>query len=216
MRRGVVCATVVGLAVLMAAPAHAHAGIDHTAPRDGSVMTKAPSVITVTFDEAVDLDEAWLTGPSGAKVSSTARVSGASVIITPSATLPTGPCAASWRVTSDDGHQVTGTLAFVVGHAPATGPSQGLALSPPLSARLSGSSPGVLTLTLDPSVSSGEIMWTSGTVTEPITWRVTRQAGRTVATGVLPVSGAWSLRAALIRRDGSVLVTSGTATLRPR
>ena len=50
MRRGVVVVAVVALALVGAAPAHAHAGVDHTTPRNGSVVATAPSTITVTFD----------------------------------------------------------------------------------------------------------------------------------------------------------------------
>lgn len=223
MRRGAVVITVAALAALAtltslaalgAQPALAHAGVDHTAPRNGAVIATAPAAIVVTFDEPVQLDSARLTGSSGAQLPSTARVAGASIVITPASRLPRGPIAASWKATSDDGHQVTGTIAFVVGPAPRTGSPLVLSLSPALPATLSGGAPGPLTLDLGPTISRGDVTWTSADVPEPISWTVHRQSGRAVARGVLPSAGAWTMTAALIRRDGSVVVTTGTAVLR--
>jgi methionine-rich copper-binding protein CopC len=219
MRRGVVLLAVAVLAVAQfavagAAPASAHAGVDHTAPRNGSVLAVAPSTVTVTFDEPVDVDSAWLTGPSGARLPSTARTAGASIVITPSTPLPRGPIAASWKVTSDDGHTVTGSIAFIIGKAPATGPAQALALTPALPARLSGSSPGPLTLTFGTALSAGEVSWTTATMSEPMTWSVSRKGRSSVATGVLPLAGVWTMKASLVRADNSIVVTTGTVTLK--
>lgn len=210
----VALAAVAQLAVVGAAPASAHAGVDHTAPRNGSVLVSAPSTVAVTFDEPVELDSAWLTGPSGARLPSTARAAGASIVITPSTTLPRGPIAASWKVISDDGHMVGGSIAFIIGKAAATGPAQSLALTPALPARLSGSSPGPLTLTFGTALSGGEVTWTSAAVSEPITWSVSRKGRSSVATGVLPLAGVWTMKASLVRADNSIVVTSGTATLK--
>ena len=202
------------VAVLWATPASAHAGVDHTAPRNGSVLAVAPSTVTVTFDEPVDVDSAWLTGPSGVRLPSTARTAGASIVITPSTTLPRGSITASWKVTSDDGHMVSGSIAFIIGKAPSTGPAQSLALTPALPARLSGSSPGALTLTFGTALSAGEVSWTSATVSEPITWSVSRKGRSSVATGVIPLAGVWTMKASLVRADNSVVVTTATITLR--
>ena len=214
MRRGVVLVAVVALALVGAAPAHAHAGVDHTTPRNGSVVATAPSTITVTFDEPVSLDSASLTGPSGAQLPSTARVAGAAVVITPSGALPRGPIAASWRVTSDDGHQVTGSIAFIIGKPPKTGRPQNVTLMPALPARMSGDAPGLLQLTFGAALSGGQVTWTSASVSEPITWTVSRKAKFAVAAGVLPLPGVWTVKASLIRADNSVVVTSGTVTLK--
>jgi len=216
MRRGVVLvalATLVVLEISGAAPAFAHAGVDHTTPRNGTVVATAPSTVTVTFDEPVDLTTARLTGPSGASVPSTARVAGASIVITPSGALPRGPITASWQAASDDGHTITGSIAFIIGKAPAAGVPQNLALSPALPARLSGSNAGLLTLTFGTPLSGGQVTWTSTAVPEPITWTVSRRSGKSVATGVLPLAGAWNMKASLIRADNSIVVTSGTVTL---
>jgi hypothetical protein len=120
----------------------------------------------------------------------------------------------SWKVTSDDGHTVTGSTAFIIGKAPATGPAQLLALTPALPARLSGSSAGLLTLTFGTALSAGEVSWTTATMSEPITWSVSRKGRTSVATGVLPFAGVWTMKASLVRADNSIVVTSGAVTLK--
>ncbi len=113
----------IGAGLLLAAPAEAHATVVTSTPADGSRLTKAPSSVTITFDESVGLggigylhvtngsgtrvDAGVATHPAGDATKVTDRlVSG----------LGNGTYTASFRVISADSHPVAGTIAFVVGN----------------------------------------------------------------------------------------------------
>ncbi len=133
-------AGVVLLAALAAGPADAHAVLVSTNPVDGANLGAAPSRLTLTFDEAVDVgstvvrlfDEAGRGLVVGEPVS--APVAGAEEATSIEAALPalsTGRYLIRWQsVTSDDFHPVDGALTFGVGEdvqAAGTPPSRGLA-----------------------------------------------------------------------------------------
>lgn len=218
MRRAVAA---VGAAVLVGAmalsnavPASAHAEVESSSPRNGAVVPTPPTQVRVTFGEDVTLDSARLVGPTGSALASAASIDGAVLTITPKAALPRGPITAAWHVVSDDGHPVSGAIAFVVGSAPRTGPAQRLTAFPRVPTTLSGTRPGALTLTLGTSGVGSDVEWTSPSVPEPITWRLSRD-GRTVAgRGVLPVAGTWSFTATVVKKGGAAVVVTGTAVLR--
>lgn len=211
----VVAAVCLGAASLVAAvPAAAHAEVESSTPRNGAVVRTAPSAVTVRFGEAVTLDSARLLGADGSTLPATAMVDGAVLTITPKAPIPSGPVTAAWHIVSDDGHPVSGAIAFVVGPAPRTARAQTLTVFPHVAARLSGSRPGVLTLTLATRGVGSDVEWTSASVPEPITWKLARD-GKTVAgRGVLPLPGTWSFTATVLKKNGAVVIVKGTATLR--
>ncbi len=218
MRRAVaavLAAALIGVgAVSSAAPASAHAEVESSTPRNGAVVRTGPSAVTVRYGEDVTLESAGLIGPSGAKVPSSAAIDGAVLTITPASPMPRGPVTATWHIVSDDGHPVTGAIAFVVGAAPVTGRAQTPTAFPHVGVRLSGSRPGILTLTIRTPGVGSEVEWTSPAVPEPITWRL-GQDGRTVAgRGVLPLPGTWSYTATVLKKGGAVVIVKGTATLR--
>jgi len=112
----VVGALTAGLAVLVAPSASAHDQLVSTDPADGSTVDVAPDHVTLTFeDPAVAIGTVIeVVGPDGSVVSS-----GAPQLVDSDVTqaitaqdLPAGKYAVTWRVTSPDGHVVSGDFAF--------------------------------------------------------------------------------------------------------
>jgi methionine-rich copper-binding protein CopC len=102
--------------------AQAHNVLVGTSPTGGSILAVGPVQVTLTFDQpalAVGT-EVIVTGPAGQEQS------GAAVLVdnTVSEHLrpgsPAGQYTVAWRVTSADGHPVSGTFSFT-----ATSPSPG-------------------------------------------------------------------------------------------
>lgn len=105
-----------------AAAAQAHDILVGTSPADGSTEKVVPAQVTLTFDQpalAVGTD-IIVTGPSGQVQS------GAAVLVDNTVTehlqpgSPAGRYTVIWRVTSNDGHPVSGKFTFT-----ATSPSSG-------------------------------------------------------------------------------------------
>jgi methionine-rich copper-binding protein CopC len=105
-----------------ATAAQAHNILVGTSPADGSIAKVVPAQVTLTFNEpALALGtEIIVTGPAGQEQS------GAAVLVNNTVTehlqpgSPAGPYAVLWRVTSADGHPVSGKFSFT-----ATSPSPG-------------------------------------------------------------------------------------------
>ena len=122
----VLLALVAGAAALVlgAGPAAAHNTLRSTNPADGSSLDTAPASVVLTFDEpAIALGtQVVVTGPSGAVSSGAPRLVDASVTQDLQPGAPAGRYTVEWRVTSDDGHPVTGTFAFTTRAAAAGTP----------------------------------------------------------------------------------------------
>jgi len=118
LRRAVVAALFLALA--LPAGAAAHARLVGSKPADGAVLATAPRDIKLLFDDEIR--------PAGGDRAIDAR--GRSVLAGPArrlpgndralvlplrAALPRGAYTARWRIVSDDGHLITGVLAFAVG-----------------------------------------------------------------------------------------------------
>ncbi|MFI9250770.1 copper resistance protein CopC [Streptomyces sp. NPDC053069] len=125
-RLTLLCAGLLFLLLVPAAPASAHAALRTSDPGDGSVVRTAPRHVTLTFTESVGLltdsfrvydprNHRVRTGPAGHAPgrSDTARVS-------LPAHLATGTYTVAWRVVSADSHPVSGALTFSVGKRTAT------------------------------------------------------------------------------------------------
>lgn len=117
-------ATVVYLiAITLATPATAHAYIMQSAPEPGTTLTQAPKLVTVQFDEPVNLPD----GPAIEVVDAAGRrVDAHDAAIDPNdvttvvahlARLSPGAYAVRWRVVSADTHVVHGTFTFGYGAA---------------------------------------------------------------------------------------------------
>jgi copper resistance protein C len=106
----------IGLA-LGASPAFAHTRLESSDPADGATLDTAPSTITLTFNESIPAEFAQITvvGPDGTN-HSTGSVTGADTAV--STTVPAlggaGRYEIGYRVVSDDGHPITGSLSFTL------------------------------------------------------------------------------------------------------
>jgi len=199
------------------APAFAHAELLRSNPRNGSVVAASPRTITLTFGEGVTMAQTapQLTDASGAVIPVAADLRGPSLDITPSRTLRRGPATVTYHVLSEDGHEVAGAVTFVVRNAGPRGSAVAMSTTPAVPTTLNGRRPGQLTVSLARPATSGQVVWTSPNLAEPITWRVTSDGNSSVATGVLPRSGPWQMAATLQGKGFTVLVVRGSVTLSP-
>ncbi|HEY0237456.1 MAG TPA: copper resistance CopC family protein, partial [Friedmanniella sp.] len=101
-------------------------------PADGTSVATAPGQVVLTFEEPpVELGlQVVVTGPDGPVSSGTARIDGDDVVQDLQAQTPAGRYSVAWRVTSDDGHPVSGTFGFTA-TAAATGTSPSAAAATP-------------------------------------------------------------------------------------
>lgn len=122
MRPRLVAAFFVVLAwclVSTAPPASAHAALISSDPSDGTTLDALPDAVTFTFDSAVE-DPAFvaITGPDGTSVTrGDPAVLDTTVSQSLAASTAEGTYTMAFRVTSLDGHPVSGTLTFNVGRA---------------------------------------------------------------------------------------------------
>ena len=121
----VLAATVVTL-IATAVPASAHDVLRSTNPADGAVVDRLPDRVVLTFDEpalAIGTDVV-VTGPAGPVSDGQPQLVDAEVR-QPVRAGPAGRYTVLWRVTSADGHPVSGTFAFTTqqGSAASTTPT---------------------------------------------------------------------------------------------
>lgn len=100
-------------------PANAHDALVQTSPEVDSVVTVAPSEVTMTYSgEVLDAGSAVIVeviDPSGADVASTAPViENATVTQTVAQMTTAGIVTVRWRVVSSDGHPISGEYAFTL------------------------------------------------------------------------------------------------------
>ena len=118
-----------GVTLATAPSALAHATLVASDPVDGSRLKAAPSAVSVTFDEAVTVNSAGylrVVDQVGRRVDTgrVAHPNGAKVSVSLKSGLGDGTYTASYRIVSEDGHPVAGSIRFVVGNgalAAATG-----------------------------------------------------------------------------------------------
>ncbi|MEV4459805.1 copper resistance CopC family protein [Microbispora sp. NPDC049633] len=128
--------------LLVATPARAHDVLVASDPKDGAVLGAMPAAVTLTFNQVVRRDYARIavTGPDGAHYEQgEVRVDGPRVSIGVRTGTPAGAYVIGYRIVSNDGHPVTGTVKFSVtgaGAAPGT-PSQ--PTDPPAAGATTGS-----------------------------------------------------------------------------
>jgi copper transport protein len=111
-------AALVAVALVAPANAFAHATLLHTAPANGAVLERAPSLVTVTFDDTVRATgaNAAVDNASGASVlRGTAKAHGRVLTLPLERHLADGAYSVRWSIVSDDGHREQGVLAFAVG-----------------------------------------------------------------------------------------------------
>ena len=111
---------IAGLAALLvslclATGALAHAVLVSTEPADGSVLTQSPKTLQLRFSEAVEPAVVSLIDAAGKTRDVTVRAADQTVVISLPDELPRGTQVVSYRVVSQDGHPVAGSLMFSIG-----------------------------------------------------------------------------------------------------
>jgi hypothetical protein len=97
-------------------PAQAHAVLVSSSPSDGDVVASVPTEVVLIFDEAVG-SPAFVSviAPDGSNIAQGgAAVDGATVTQALRLVPEQGAYSMGYRVVSDDGHPVTGTIHFTV------------------------------------------------------------------------------------------------------
>ncbi|GAA2497897.1 copper resistance CopC family protein [Terrabacter carboxydivorans] len=114
MRRLASALLAFGLLVALPTTAFAHDVLERTDPADGTSVTKLPESVVLTFSEAPLTIGAQVvvTGPKGAASSGAPTITGRDVTQAIAPDSPGGDYTVSYRITSDDGHPVTGTFSF--------------------------------------------------------------------------------------------------------
>jgi len=129
----VLLATFVAALSLAAGPAAAHSVVLSSSPEDGEQIAQAPERVSVTFNETIQEQFASITvvGPDGNLWSEgDPIVEGSTVSIAVDGLGPAGEYTIAFRVTSTDGHPVSGTRTFVLtqeGTGTAGEPASGVA-----------------------------------------------------------------------------------------
>jgi len=117
---------IAGLATLLsvlclASGASAHASLVSAAPADGSVLASAPKMMQLQFNESVAPAVIHLIDAEGhARDDTSVRAVGEAILITLPDHLPDGTQILSYRVISQDGHPVGGSLLFSIGAVTST------------------------------------------------------------------------------------------------
>lgn len=124
-----------GLAVASlttAGQALAHAALTKTVPADGTVVASAPDTFSVSFSEPVSPLVLKLIGPDGTSRALTRfTLTDRTLAITAPPDLGQGTHVLSWRVVSEDGHPVGGSVLFSVG-APSAAPDLAASQTEPI------------------------------------------------------------------------------------
>lgn len=100
----------------LATGASAHAVLVSMEPGDGSVLSQAPKSVQLRFNEAVTPAVVSLIDAEGrARDDATVSGVGETIVIALPDQLPRGTQVVSYRVISEDGHPVAGSLVFSIG-----------------------------------------------------------------------------------------------------
>lgn len=120
----VLCRLVATMALVLAlaSTAAAHASLTGTNPVDGAVVATAPSQFTLSFSEPVSPLTLRLVRPDGSSVElERFALQDRSLEINAPTGLRPGTHVLSWRVVSEDGHPIGGSIVFSIG-APSVAP----------------------------------------------------------------------------------------------
>lgn len=127
LRLAVISVGVALSCLVCAAPASAHAILLKTNPGSGSIIQRAPSQITLKFNEPVKLvaSDIGVVAPNGKRVSGTPERTGdgSTVTIPVHSGLPHGTFLVSYRIISADSHPVAGGFSFSLGAPSKTAPA---------------------------------------------------------------------------------------------
>ena len=121
---------IAGLATLLsvlclASSASAHASLVAAQPNDGSVVAQAPQTVQLRFNEPVTLVAIGLIDATGkTRDDVTVRAVDDTITLALPASLPRGTQIVSYRVISQDGHPVGGSLVFSIGAVTGAAPAK--------------------------------------------------------------------------------------------
>lgn len=124
MKRGLLIAACVAVALSFARPASAHALLDSSDPAAGAVLDTSPAAITMLFTETPDpdLSTTQVLDVTGTPVDVAPPIRGdqpRSLRVAVTDPLPRGTYTVAWRVVSEtDGHTTAGAFAFGIGESP--------------------------------------------------------------------------------------------------
>lgn len=132
--RGTAVTLLCGLALLLGAgQAFAHSRLQSSDPADGSSVASAPSRVSLTFNEQMQPGFSTVTvlGPdNGRYETGEVTVAGGTVSIAVRPLGPTGRYEIGYRVISEDGHPVTGSIGFTLTTAGPAAPSSQPSVQP--------------------------------------------------------------------------------------
>jgi copper resistance protein C len=116
-----------------ASPASAHNTLIATNPADQVTVQSAPQAVVLTFDEPANAmgTQVVVTGPSGQVQQGQPQLADNTITEALQPGAPAGAYTVAWRVTSADGHPVSGTFSFTAETAAATQPPSNPQTSPP-------------------------------------------------------------------------------------
>jgi methionine-rich copper-binding protein CopC len=200
LRRTLAVLAVVVVALLAGAgAAQAHSTLVSADPADGSAVGSVPAQVTLTFSEPVEPlgTQVVVLAPDGRTVSSgDAVLAGTSVSEALVSGLPAGVYRVEWRVTSSDGHPVSGTFGFTAAAgSPTAGPAQAA-----VTAATAGPTPATLVPVPGDQVSLMAVAPDADTDTGVSAGMLTGLAAVVVVLAV--IGGAW-LRRRRVRADGA-------------
>lgn len=111
------------LFIALATAAWGHASLNATVPTDGAVVESAPASFSLTFSEPVSALALNLIRPDGATIAlDRFSLEGNVLRIEAPTDLARGTHVLSWRVVSEDGHPVGGSVIFSIGEPSAQPP----------------------------------------------------------------------------------------------
>lgn len=111
------------LAAGFASAAFAHAALIAVEPPSGSMLAASPKAVELRFNEPVTPGAIRLIDGAGrARDDARVSTSGETISVAMPADLPEGTAVVSYRVISQDGHPVTGSVIFSIGMPTATKP----------------------------------------------------------------------------------------------
>ena len=116
-----------------ASPASAHNTLIATNQADQVTVQSAPQAVVLTFDEPANAmgTQVVVTGPSGQVQQGQPQLADNTITEDLQPGAPAGAYTVAWRVTSADGHPVSGTFSFTAKTAAATQPPSNPQTSPP-------------------------------------------------------------------------------------
>lgn len=145
------------LPLAAAAPAAAHDRLASSDPGDGATLDVAPDAVTLTMSSTpLGLGtRVQVTGPAGVVSEGDAQVVDATVRQPLVADRPAGSYEVQWRVTSSDGHPVSGSFTFTASTATGGAAPSGTTAGAPTQEPTDAPAPDATTPAVDPVSQAG-------------------------------------------------------------